>query len=200
MNDNELNKDSPNHTYRATTNLNTAIENPKININSAVGINIKNVESTDKSSGNFSSDVLSQNSVNSYDDFNRVNNSNQNFIYDMSQSTTTGVNNNVNSSSLNNYPNEDVSNSSNVDGMNLSNMSGSHLVSNSINQEMDTYVPTNQDIKYEPTLEKKKKHTGIVVSKELKIMFFIVFILFIFILLMPYIYDFFKKLQLMLLR
>ena len=43
MNDNNLNNNSNKvNTYRATSNLNTAIENPQINVNSATGINIKN--------------------------------------------------------------------------------------------------------------------------------------------------------------
>lgn len=51
MNDNDFNNEQAKYnTYRATTNLNTAIENPQMNMNSAVGVNIKNLNSNDYSS------------------------------------------------------------------------------------------------------------------------------------------------------
>ena len=66
MNDNEIKytQDDKN-VYRATSNLNTAIENPQVNINSAVGVNIKNA--------NYSNDSYSSNIVNSNDYNNEVN-------------------------------------------------------------------------------------------------------------------------------
>ena len=59
MNDNDLkNNTQENNTYHATSNLNTAIENPQINMNSAVGVNIKSVASDNIANSNF---VESQN-------------------------------------------------------------------------------------------------------------------------------------------
>ena len=42
----------------------------------------------------------------------------------------------------------------------------------------------------------KKNDNGFAIPKELKIMAFIVLLLFIFVLMMPYIYDFLKRLEL----
>ncbi len=48
MNDNTLNNNNQNSgTYHATTNLNTAIENPQVNINNVVDVNIQNVPNND---------------------------------------------------------------------------------------------------------------------------------------------------------
>ena len=45
MNENELFNNSTN-SYKATRNLNTEIENPQMNINSAVGLNIQAIPET----------------------------------------------------------------------------------------------------------------------------------------------------------
>ena len=47
MNDNDLkNSSTSNNVYKATTNLNTALENPQVNINSAVGVNIQGIDNS----------------------------------------------------------------------------------------------------------------------------------------------------------
>lgn len=64
----------------------------------------------------------------------------------------------------------------------------------------EQYVPnmSSDEVSYQPTIDSDKKNDNgkIIISKELKIMFFIVLILFIFILFMPYIYNIFEKLHL----
>ena len=52
-------------------------------------------------------------------------------------------------------------------------------------------------VSYAPVMDKNKtSQNKITISRELKVTIFIVFILVVFVLLMPYIYDFFKELQL----
>ena len=61
----------------------------------------------------------------------------------------------------------------------------------------DVSVTQTEDVKYKPTMkEKKKRGFGSQVSKEFKVMVFIIFILLLFLLVIPYIYDFFSNLQL----
>ena len=44
MNDNNFNGDDTKvNPYKATSNLNTALENPQINVNSVTGINVKDL-------------------------------------------------------------------------------------------------------------------------------------------------------------
>ena len=67
MNDNDLrngfdnNGSNNDNTYRATTNLNTAIENPNVNINSVMGVNIQDVEMNNSSNLNNSYEVNQNN-------------------------------------------------------------------------------------------------------------------------------------------
>lgn len=180
MNDNDLGKNSQSKsTYRATTNLNTAIENPQINMNSAVGVNIKNVASNNDIDINSTVD-------NSYSNFNES----QSFDYNTQF-------NQIQNNSIMDFKN-------NLDDQN------SFLNKSVENMESVQYVPTysevssdvtstsnNGEVVYAPTLEEKKRHDKkFKVPREFKVMLFIVFILLIFILLVPYIYDFFKQLQL----
>ena len=119
--------------YHATTNLNTAIENPQYDVNNAMGMNINNA-GIDYGYPTNDTDM----------------NNNQ-FIPD--------------SSVTYNY-NDDYSNSD------------------------STSV-------YEPVMEQNKNSNGkITIPREFQIALFIIFILLIFIVFMPYIYDFFKDLEL----
>lgn len=149
MNDNNLNNNSNKvNTYRATSNLNTAIENPQINVNSATGINIKN--------------------------------SNNNYYADAKQTDSKFLNNDIpnrTETNIDNYLNNDNNNDFN-----------------------SNYQPTTNNYSYEPVMQKKKRAndnpiSNLIHSKEFKTLIFIIFILVLFILIMPYIYDFFRNLK-----
>lgn len=173
MNDSDLRtRTDGDNTYHATTNLNTAIENPQVNINNAMGMNIQNIDENRNTSFD-----------NSY-------NINQNINMN---------NNQVTNYSSENYESNNFANSS-MNANNIE--AQSKFISGDNSGMMDnnaSLVNNNQvsKVSYEPTLkEKKKPKTGFEVSKELKVMIFIVFILFLVILVIPYVYDFFKDLQL----
>lgn len=153
------------NTYKATQNLNTAIENPQINVNSATGINIED-------SGH-----------NNYAD-NSTNNNN-NFLNNNYNQQNDNINNN------NNFLNNSPSYLSNEQSENKSNST-----TNNYNTKL-----TNENVNYnyEPVMKEKKRAddnalSNTIHSKEFKIMIFLIFVLVLFILLMPYIYDFFSNL------
>ena len=198
MNENEINSEHKKRdTYRATTNLNIDMENPQIHINSAVGMNIKNTEN------NFSMD--SSDSSGNYNDFYK----------DYSKDT----NINQQESNLANLidqnfskKNEDKIYPQQNDSVLPQRTSSEDTYQNqnfSLPQQESTFVPTaqyssgdssNYTAEYEPTMEENKKKRQFTIPTEVKIMGFIVFILLIFVLIMPYIYDFIKNLQLALTR
>lgn len=170
MNNNELNRRTSNpETYRATTNLNIDMENPQINMNSAIGVNIKNIDQ-----GNYNnSQDLNINPTNIYD----TNNNFENTIDDnLNNFSTSSINNQENNFSDNIIPNTNQNYDTNYEKV--------------IEKKEEKAI-------YEPTMQnKKKKDMNISIPIEVKVTFFIVFILIIFVLLMPYIYDFIKNLQL----
>lgn len=192
MNNNDIRFDRDDkNTYHATSNLNTAIENPQININSVVGVNIKNVDSTNPMNDVYSSNLGNDNAFHSFqnDQSFDIPNSNNNF-----QGLQNGLEENlvVNNNQVNSTQNQFETN-----------QDSSHFVpTNNFNSETSSgvnYVATtgNDQVIYEPTMkEKKKRGVTFKVTRELKVMLFIVLILFVFILIVPYIYDFFKELQL----
>lgn len=162
MNDNDLMNDGAkvDSTYRATTNLNTAIENPQINMNSAVGINIKDVGPNNLANDRFSNDNMVNTSFS-----NNIVSTDINNTYDQTSYTT---------------ENQFITNTTSVGG----------------NYSQDVTPSFHEEVSYEPTMEEKKeKNNRFVIPRDFKIMLFIVFILFIFILVMPYIYDFFRNFQ-----
>lgn len=156
MNKNELNYGNNNNVYRATTNFNTAIENPNVDIDRAIDVNIG--ENVDDINVSFNNNISS-----SFD--NGINNNQSVYIntnIDMKQS-----NYNV----VNDINNNDFS---------------------VVNEKVE-----NSNVKYEPTLKKKKKPSdGLEIPKEVKAMMKIIFILLIFMFVVPYIYDFFRGLGL----
>lgn len=201
MNENEI-KNKNNNTYRATTNLNIDMENPQIHINSAVGMNIKEPSQTQ----NFSQEYSSPSNT-GYDDFykdySNVPSQAQNNNSNNSQTNPSdgyGVNHNFsNMNSNNQWMNSEITeNAANLENKNYQN---TQFISN---QDLNNnYVPTNDyssEVHYEPTMEEKKRRERFTIPTEVKVTGFIVFILLIFVLLMPYIYDFFKNLQLSLTR
>lgn len=211
MNENEI-KNKNNNTYRATTNLNIDMENPQIHMNSAVGMNIKEPSQTQ----NFSQDYSSPSNT-GYDDFykdySNVPSQTQNNNSNNSQTNPSdgyGVNHNFsNMNSNNQWMNSEITeNTTNLENKNYQN---TQFISNQTqnnnfisNQDLNNnYVPTNDyssEVHYEPTMEEKKRRERFTIPTEVKVTGFIVFILLIFVLLMPYIYDFFKNLQLSLTR
>lgn len=148
MNDNNFNGDDTKvNPYKATSNLNTALENPQINVNSVTGINVKD---------------LGQN----------------NYANDVQEEKPEFLNNLYNSNQTNTEDSKIESNS-------YETMS---------NQNFSNYS-------YEPVMEEKKVKqekflSSVLHSKEFKVIIFIIFILCIFVMLMPYIYNFFKALEL----
>ena len=201
MNENEI-KNKNNNTYRATTNLNIDMENPQIHINSAVGMNIKEPSQTQ----NFSQEYSSPSNT-GYDDFykdySNVPSQAQNNNSNNSQTNPSdgyGVNHNFsNMNSNNQWMNSEITeNAANLENKNYQN---TQFIAN---QDLNNnYVPTNDyssEVHYEPTMEEKKRRERFTIPTEVKVTGFIVFILLIFVLLMPYIYDFFKNLQLSLTR
>ena len=147
MNDNNLGFNIKDDTYRATSNLNTAIENPEVSINNAMGVNLEDVDDSGQSFNSF----------------------NQNFL-----------------NSTNIYSAESVANE-NIGQINNTN----------INSANSTLVNNNSKVNYKPTMKQKKKpNEGLAISKEVKMMAFISFVLLFVIFVIPYIYDILKELDL----
>lgn len=211
MNGNNMRLDGhQKNTYRATSNLNTAIENPQINMNSAVDVNIKNVNSVDNTNKIYSSnlsDVGSFSNNQSFEnkDFILNENSVSNQSFDV-YSSNLDYNRSIDSFSddSSNWSNNSQgvteglvdSQTNNFQGDLTDNNSGSKFISDSFSS--NSVVSKDDRVVYEPTMNEKKKHPNekFKISQEFRVMIFIVFILFIFILVVPYIYDFFKDLQL----
>lgn len=159
MNGNRLNSNDNNNdtsTYKATSNLNTAIENPQINVNSATSINIQGLNNNDNVDTN--NDYIDNSIDNDYPHLNN---------------------------SYNNQVSRNISN----DNVNFS----TNYATAFDKKSSDSYT-------YEPVMkEKKMKKDNLISSlfhsKEFKVIIFIIFILCLFLLVMPYIYDFFKNLK-----
>ena len=142
MNDNNFNgNETKVNPYKATSNLNTAMENPQINVNSVTGINVKD---------------LGQN----------------NYANDVQEEKPEFLNNLYNS--------------------NQTNTEDSKIESNSQNFSNYSYEP----VMAEKKVKQENFLSSILHSREFKVIIFIIFILCIFVMLMPYIYNFFKALEL----
>lgn len=177
MNDNDIRNNNDNNVYRATTNLNTAIENPNVNINSATGVNLVSASVYD-------------NNFNIQDNGMAINNVvNQDL--------------NLNSSAIvNNEPVVDYGNVNNNNNQFIPNMDSSinmqqvDINNNIDNSNMDTYQ-VDENAKYEPIMPTKKKPKRVsVLSNEVKAMMIIIFILLAVVYVIPYIYDFFRGMDL----
>lgn len=157
MNGNNLDNNSNNNdtsTYRATSNLNTAIENPQINVNSATGVNMQDLGYNNYANNNNNLNNNSQFLNNSYN--------NQGEVNDYNDNITSPVNDSFNSNQ-----------------------------SQSENDGSYTYEPVMQEKK----VKKENVISSLLHSKEFKAIIFIVFILCLFLLVMPYIYDFLRNLK-----
>lgn len=167
MNDNNLNN---NVKYKATSNLNTAIENPEINVNNATDVNVQGLENNNYFLNN-----------NQEEDNELINNYNENIDNNLNN-----INSNSNQEDYNNYAtNNNIANDTNAE----KNIENNYITNN------------NTNYTYEPTLSKKKIGkenfvSNLLHSQEFKALIFIVLILCIFLLVMPYIYDFIKGISL----
>ena len=191
------NDNSSNNTYRASTNLNMAIENPDVNINSIMGVNIQNVDTNNSQSNvnyNQSSNNLEQGFINN-DVNNQVYNNSQSFINNNNFSQNSEVINN-NTVDMNNNTNDQYQAQFIMgDGTNLNSNVNSNI--NFVSEDNSSSTDNvDSNVKYKPTIEAKKKPgSGVEVAKEVKAMFVIVIILSLFIFGMPYIYDFFRNMN-----
>lgn len=162
-NDINNNSENPNtsNVYHATTNLNTAIENPTINMGSATGVNIE-----DNNLNNIQSE---QNNIilNAPNPNIQQPNPNNNFIGNQSTIDNTTTSQTPNFSD---YSSEYETN----------------FYDTNDNNQYYSYEPIIQEKK-----NNANKKLNITQTKEAKLMVFIILILLIFILIIPYIYDFF---------
>ena len=186
MNDNDIRNNNDNNVYRATTNLNTAIENPNVNINSATGVNMVSASVYD-------------NNFNIQDNGMVINNVPIQQVDIMNNVVNQDLN--VNSSAIvNNEPVVDYGNVNNnqfIPNMDSSiNMQQVDINNNIDNSNMDTYQ-VDENAKYEPIMPTKKKPKRVsVLSNEVKAMMIIIFILLAVVYVIPYIYDFFRGMDL----
>ena len=159
MNNEELKTNSnSDRVYRATTNLNTAIENPDVTINTATDVNIQSVN-------NYNQTVSDDGSL-------------DNNINDIALGLE---NNNLSAQYVDSPTNQFIPGNVQVD------VKRDVL---GVSEEVNT-LNDSEKVSYEPTIKAKKKPSKKVsVSKEVKAMSVIIFILLMFVLVIPYIYDF----------
>lgn len=191
MNDNDIRKNNDNNVYRATTNLNTAIENPDVNINSATGVNMVSANVYDNKFNIQDNGVGINNITNQQVDI--MNNV-------VNQDLNVNSNAIVNNEPVVDYGNGNVNNNKfipNMDsGINMQQVD----INNIDNSNMDTYQ-VDENAKYEPIMPTKKKPKRVsVLSNEVKAMMIIIFILLAVVYVIPYIYDFFRGMDLVIIN
>ena len=172
--DNNSNNDNNNvQRYQASsTNLNTVISNPTVNINDTMNMNIQNMSSNQGINNTANSNVNSMINPSVTAPNIPVNSGPE----PTNKYINTNINNNNNNNNNNNTVNSNINiNNNNVNTINTSNMSN---VAPSINR---TYV-TNE-------VKPKKKTASIKMGSEFKTALLIVVILLIFILFLPIISD-----------
>lgn len=218
MNNEEVfNVDSNANVYHASSNLNTAMENPNVNIGNATDINIKDplevsnnnsLESNNNINNNYEQEVQSNDEVLSYqsntfqEDVNTPYNDNV-YYPDDTQNNDVNDNNHQNNSSESivskfaGYTNLSSRINFQPDGFITDNIDTSSQEVNFNNSEVNE-VSNHQEVIQNVSVEdnNKKRNNKIVISKELRNLIVIVIVLVLFISVMPYIYDFFKDLQL----
>lgn len=192
MNNNDfLNDNSPDNKYRATRNLNTEIENPEMNINSAIGVNIKDIPTGSDSNAE---------KINSYFNSN-INTTEENFNTNFPQNNNTSYDaSNVNiTKNYNQNQNLFINETNNANSLNQENNNFNTSYNNN-EKSLNDYDKKEQTSNYKPTLQEKKKPKSFQIPNELKVMIFIVFILLLFIIIVPYVFDFVKEIELILTR
>lgn len=199
MDENKMNNTNLQNTYRATSNLNVDIENPQIRMNSAVGMNITNNNVDSQNYGTTSNNSFYNNSYSpsSFEQNSSVNDNNFNSLpYQNNDSILNSQSNQFITNSVNNLEKRENRGSQEGQFINSSLLNSSNIL------PAEDYHSNNQytTAQYEPTMEENKKKEPFQIPSEVKVTGFIVFILLIFILLMPYVYDFIKNIQLALTR
>ena len=164
--DNNSNNNNVQRYQASSTNLNTVISNPTVNINDTMNMNIQNMSSNQGINNTANGNVNSM--------INPTVTAPNIPVNSGSEPTNKYINTNINNNN-NNTVNSNINNNNNVNTINTSNMSN---VAPSINR---TYV-TNE-------VKPKKKNTSIKMGSEFKTALLIVVILLIFILFLPIISD-----------
>lgn len=194
MNDNDLKIGSNDneHTYRATTNLNTAIENPQVSIESMMGVNVYNSDTGVNNSYN-------QNLIDNVEESNKFSNNLDNYGNQILKNDQSFSNSQDGSFNSNMYQDNNQFNDNNVQTDYVTSNGNLGFVSSDEQntlENVDNYLDDNGGVKkavYKPALKQKKKPgSGFEISKQVKMMMFIIFILLLFLFVVPYIYDFFK--------
>ena len=186
MNDNDIRNNNDNNVYRATTNLNTAIENPNVNINSATGVNMVSASVYD-------------NNFNIQDNGMVINNVPNQQVDIMNNVVNQDLNLNssaiVNNESVVDYGN--VNNNQFIPNMDSSINVQQVDINNNIDNSNVPFYQVDENAKYEPIMPTKKKPKRVsVLSNEVKAMMIIIFILLAVVYVIPYIYDFFRGMDL----
>lgn len=218
MDDSNLNNniDNSNNTYRATTNLNVALENLDAdNINSATGINIQGTDYSD--SGSYANqnlttysnlqgnDVNLQNSM-TFVDANNVQTLKNN-SYEFVSNNNVGQENYLHGEFDGTNGNKFINNSLNNDSVNTFIVGNNEINPQFItNNNADVYMGGDavtavekKKVVYEPILESKKKpirEQDSKMAKEGITVIIFALILVIFVLFLPDIYDFFREVKL----
>ena len=182
MNDNGfMNNNTP---YKATRNLNTEIENPEMNVNNIVGINIQDsVSDNTNIPNNYFDDKINSNE-------NLVNNNQVNDNIDTYFNSNESYNN-IYSNLPEGYVNNNAVDNNTFITDKIDNNGNSNDSFSYDGQE----EPSSSD-SYHPLYKEKKKQTSFNVPTELKIMIFIVIILLVFIYIIPYLFDFLQEIKL----
>ena len=189
MDNNEFVNSQPGSgTYHATSNLNTAMENPEFAVNDAMGVNIDNTSSEQN--------MVSNPYVDNYSSFDNGNsNIDNSFVPKQEEFNNNGNNSFISQQSVGNNVSEGNSFIPQQGVENNISESNSFVPTSSGNFEPNVDSGNSESYDYEPVMQQnKKKAFGL--SREVKVVIFIAVILFLFIMFMPYIYDFFKDLQL----
>ena len=174
MNDNNSN----NNTYRATRNLNTALEAPEYKADDTLDVNIKDVDNN-----NYVRDEI----INS----DKVNNnikkaSNEEII---KKSVDDSSEYNLSSDNENTFISVDIAKGGNVSDYDTSTIDNDDSVAlmTGNDEQKSTYTPTSSE---------RKKKEPFSVPNELKLLILIIIVLLVFVFFMPKVYSIFKKIEL----
>lgn len=210
MDDKNLNTEN-NDIYRAMPNMNTAIENPDVNLSGVMDVNIKDVDNS-FSVNNSSSQVNIGNSIinkeiemaNVYNNQGIVGQSNvyTNSIVQSNQASSPDINQvslgqTVATNNIDINHNVGLINQTSKQDSSISNAQADKFVG--VSNDGNVVTQRNEsNVKevYKPTFKSKTKpKKGLVIPKELFVLIIIAGILFLFLFVMPYIYEFFRNLN-----
>ena len=175
MNDNNSN----NNTYRATRNLNTALESPEYRADDTLDVNIKDVDNNNY----VRNEIIKSDKV--------YENKEQNLSNNEKSLEEEIIKKNIDDSSANNntFISSDIVKGRSIDNYDSFADDDNGLVS----------LVTDSDERksiYTPTSPERKKKEPFSVTSELKLLIVIIIILLVFIFFMPKVYSFFKEIEL----